>query len=203
VIAAVVLDCDGVLFDSWRANVAYYNAIRHACALPPMDAAWERRAHVLAASQLMEAMFAADPAALARARDAARAIDYAPFYALMEPVPGLHAVLAELRRGYRLGLASNRGTTVNEVVRRFGLAPYLDAVVGVLDVARPKPHPDMLHACCARLGVSEDAAVYVGDSANDLAAARAAGMRFVGVGASCGAERWIARLDELPAAVAG
>jgi beta-phosphoglucomutase-like phosphatase (HAD superfamily) len=23
---AVIFDCDGVLFDSWRANVAYYNA---------------------------------------------------------------------------------------------------------------------------------------------------------------------------------
>jgi phosphoglycolate phosphatase len=202
-LAAVIFDCDGVLFDSWRANVAYYNAIRQALGLAPMDAAWEGRAHVLAASQLLDAMFAHDPAALERARGIARALDYEPFYGLMEPAPGLHALLARLRRSYRLAMASNRGRTVGEVARRFGLAPYLDAVVGVLDVARPKPHPDMLEACLARLDVPAASAVYVGDSAGDRAAAEAAGVHFVGIGPASGAGCCIARLDELPGVLQG
>ncbi|MCI0347644.1 MAG: HAD family hydrolase, partial [Chloroflexi bacterium] len=45
--------------------------------------------------------------------------------------------------------------------------------VGVLDVARPKPHPDVVLKCLARLGVRPAAAVYVGDAESDLAAARA------------------------------
>jgi HAD superfamily hydrolase (TIGR01509 family) len=179
---AVIFDCDGVLFDSWHANVAYYNAVRAALGLPPMDAEWERRAHFLATSSVFQEMFGDDRALLERARQIAQTIDYEPFYELMVPVPGLHEVLAQLRPSWRLGMATNRGSTVQEVVRRFGLDAWLDAAVGVLDVARPKPCPDVIEECLARLAVAPAAAVYIGDAESDAAAARAAGVRFIGVG---------------------
>ena len=59
---AVVFDCDGVLFDSWHANVAYYDAIRARLGLAPMDEAWHERAHFLAGSQVIDEMFGHDPA---------------------------------------------------------------------------------------------------------------------------------------------
>ncbi len=200
--SAVVFDCDGVLFDSRAANVAYYNAIRRALGLPPMDAAWERDCHYLAASEVVARMFGPDPAAIERARAAARSVDYEPFYALMTPVPGLHAILERLKRAHRLGMATNRGSSVPEVVRRFGLAAHLDAAVGVLDVARPKPHPDVILACLERLGVLPSAAVYVGDAETDLAAADAAGVRFVAVGENGWSPRSVRTLAELPDALA-
>ncbi len=98
-------------------------------------------------------MFGPDPALLEDARQVARTIDYEPFYDLMVPVPGLFDVLATLRPSWRLGMATNRGSTVPEVVRRFGLDAWLDAAVGVLDVARPKPQPDVILECLARLAV--------------------------------------------------
>src|SRR5262249_56442237 len=106
-------------------------------------------------------------------------IDYEPFYELMVPVPGLHEVLAHLRPSWRLGMATNRGSTVQEVVRRFGLDAWLDAAVGVLDVARPKPDPDVILPCLARPAVAPAAAVYIGDTERDAAAGRAAGVRVV------------------------
>ena len=39
----------------------------------------------------------------------------------------------------------------------------------MLDVARPKPHPDVVLECLARLGVPPAAGVYVGDAESDLA----------------------------------
>jgi phosphoglycolate phosphatase-like HAD superfamily hydrolase len=156
---AVVFDCDGVLFDSWHANVAYYNAIRERLGLPPMEPGWQERAHYLAGSQVIEEMFKHDRALFAEARRFARVIDYDPFYALMEPMPGLYDVLALLRRTWRLGMATNRGATVPGVVERFGLGAYLDAAVGVLDVARAKPHPDVVLEV-GPLGVAPAAAVY-------------------------------------------
>lgn len=195
---AVIFDCDGVLFDSWRANVAYYDAIRARLGLPPMDVAWHERVHVLAGSAVLEAMFGDDPALHDAARAAARTVDYEPFFALMEPVPGLHDVLAALAPRHRLAMATNRGSTVAEVVRRFGLDRWLAAAVGVLDVAHPKPHPDVLHEALARLGVGPADAVYVGDAESDLAAATAAGVRFVGVGATPWAPVQVATLAELP-----
>jgi len=196
---AVIFDCDGVLFDSWRANVAYYNAVRAALGLPPMDADWERRAHFLATSSVFQEMFGDDRALLERARQIAQTIDYEPFYELMVPVPGLHEVLAHLRPSWRLGMATNRGSTVQEVVRRFGLDAWLDAAVGVLDVARPKPYPDVILACLARLDVTPASGVYVGDAESDLVAARAAGVEFVAIGDGGWGTRRVRAFSELPA----
>jgi phosphoglycolate phosphatase len=200
---AVVFDCDGVLFDSWRANVAYYDAIRARLALPPMDGTWKDRAHYLAGSQVIHEMFGEDAGLLAEARRIARDIDYEPFYALMEPAPGVFEVLAALRPTWRLGMATNRGSTVAGVVQRFGLDVWLDAAVGILDVARPKPHPDVVLECLARLGVPPSAAVYVGDAESDLVAARAAGVRFVGVGGGTWSPHAVRDLRELPALLPG
>jgi HAD superfamily hydrolase (TIGR01509 family) len=196
---AVIFDCDGVLFDSWHANVAYYNAIRARLGLPSMSADWERQAHYLAASSVLEEMFGHEPATLEEARRVARIIDYEPFYELMVPVPGLFDVLASLRPSWRLGMATNRGSTVPEVVRRFGLDAWLDAAAGVLDVARPKPHPDVILECLARLVVPPDAAVYVGDAESDVAAAAAAGVHFIAVGEHTSSARVVRDLREVPA----
>lgn len=199
--SAVIFDCDGVLFDSWKANIGYYDAIRAVLGLAPMDAAWQRRAHFLAASQLLEAMFADDPSQLAAARDAARTIDYGPFYELMEPAAGLHALLDELKATHRLGMATNRSTTVAGVMTRFGLGRWVDAATGLLDVARPKPAPDVILACLERLAVSPAASLYVGDAETDLEAARAAGVHFVAVGAPAWSPAAVPVLSALPAYV--
>lgn len=196
---AVVFDCDGVLFDSWRANVAYYNAIRAELGLAAMDAEWERRAHFLAASQLLDAMFADAPERLVLARAVAKGIDYGPFYDLMEPAAGLFGLLDRLKVDHRLGMATNRSSTVHGVVERFGLGTWLDAAVGLLDVARPKPAPDVIEACLARLGVTPASAVYVGDAETDLQAARAAGVHFVAVGTPAWSPIAVASLADLPA----
>lgn len=119
----------------------------------------------------------------------------------MLPVPGLYDVLGALRLAWRLGMATNRRSTVPGMVARFGLDAYLDAAVGVLDVARPKPHPDVVLECLARLGVAPAAAIYVGDAPSDLAAARAAGTRFVAVGDGTGSPHAVRTLRELPAVV--
>ena len=114
---------------------------------------------------------------------------------------GLADVLTALRPTWKLGMATNRGHTVTGVVRRFGLDVWLDAAVGVLDVARPKPHPDVIEECLARLGVPASAAVYVGDAPSDLAAAQAAGVGFVAVGDRTGSPSSLRTLHELPAAL--
>lgn len=181
-ITAVIFDCDGVLFDSWRANVAFYNAILAQLGLPPMNAEWERHAHTMASSQLFDAMFAADAELRAKAQATARDLDYGPFYELMEPVDRLHEVLASLRRTYRLAMASNRSRTAIGVVHRFELEQYFHHTAGVGDGIRPKPHPDMLLVCLERLQVGATETVFVGDSPSDRDAASAAGVHFIAVG---------------------
>lgn len=200
--SAVIFDCDGVLFDSWGANVAYYNAIRSALGLGPMDAAWEAAAHVLSGPEVIDRMFADDPSRLERARELGRTIDYTPFYDLMTPAVGLFGVLDALRGAHRLGMATNRGRTVTGVVAHFGLGAWLEATVGISDVPRPKPHPDVIVECLARLGVDPEAALYVGDAQSDLRAAQAAGVAFVAIGEAPWSPTRLATLAQLPDYVA-
>ena len=47
------------------------------------------------------------------------------------------------------------------------------------DVKEAKPHPELLLTACAHLGVDAGKTVMIGDSINDVLAARAAGMRTV------------------------
>lgn len=195
---AVIFDCDGVLFDSMPANIAYYNAILEALGYAPMDAELEELAHRLSTRQFFEHRFADQPALIEKARAVAQATDYEPFYQLMRPAPGLHPLLAGLQPSYRLAMATNRGFTAHEVVRRFGLARYFEITVGILDVPRPKPHPDMLQRCVEHFGIAADEAVYIGDSISDLQAARSAGMHFIALG-GLEAPLRVACLDELPA----
>lgn len=200
-IRAVVFDCDGVLFHSEMANLQFYNTVLASLGQPPLDAAGERLAMSLASPQLIELLFP-DPELRAQVSRAAMSTDYGPFYAAMQPVEGLYELLAELRRDYRLGMASNRGKTIYEVAARFDLEQFFEISVGTLDVARPKPHPDMLLKVLAHFGAQPHEGVFVGDQDSDRQAAEAAGMHFVGIGAESQAERRLEHVRDLPSVLA-
>ncbi len=195
----VIFDCDGVLFDSWKANVAFYDAVLAAVGLPPLDDEGRRLCHTLSSPQLYARLFPADSLMQRRLAEVARATDYGPFYALMEPAEALEPTLRHLAAHCPLALATNRGTTVRGVVERFGLAPFFAIRLGILDVARPKPAPDLLVACLERAGVQASAAVYVGDTELDRDAAAGAGVAYVGVGPASGAAVCVNGIRELPA----
>lgn len=81
------------------------------------------------------------------------------------------------------------------ILRGAGLDSRVSVAVCADQVAHPKPAPDMLLRACAELGVEPNDAWMVGDSRFDRDAAKAAGVRFVGLGIP-GDER-IARLSRL------
>lgn len=178
----MILDCDGVLFDSYEANVAFYDSILAEVGMPPLDDAARELCHRMSGPQLWSHLCGTDDTLLARARAVAARADYSPFYDLMRPMPGLDETLARLAGHCPLALATNRGRTVEGVVGRFGLDRFLSMWFGISDVVKAKPAPDMLLACLVRADVSGMHAVYVGDSSTDRDAATAAGISFVGVG---------------------
>lgn len=199
----VIFDCDGVLFDSWAANIAFYDAVLATAGLPPLDEDGRLLCHTLSSPQLYARLFPADSALQQRVAGIARATDYGPFYGVMQPAPALESTLRRLAEHCPLALATNRGTTVAGVVERFALAPFFPIRLGILDVQRPKPAPDLLLACLERARVEASAAVYVGDTELDHAAASAAGVAYVGVGARSGASVRVSGIAELPALLLG
>lgn len=117
--------------------------------------------------------------------------------------PGVAAVIDTLRRrGAKLGIvtASRRGSL--DALQRAGLLERFDAVVTGEEVTRRKPDPEGLMMCASMLQVAPHHAAYVGDTPLDVEAARAAGMRALGVlgGAGDSAQLSAAGADRLVAA---
>jgi beta-phosphoglucomutase len=67
------------------------------------------------------------------------------------------------------------------VLQQFGLAKYFTVAVDGYQVERPKPFPDIYLKCAKLLGVHPQNCVVFEDSPTGIEAARAAGMRLVGV----------------------
>lgn len=196
----VIFDCDGVLFRSEAANIAFYNCVLEQAGEPPLGEPGEAACHALASAQLFEKYYGDRPSLLARIREIAQAVDYRAFFPLMTPREDLYEVLARLQGRYSLAMATNRGKTVEQLLDHFDLRRFFDLAVGVYDVARPKPHPDMLLRCLDHFGVSEERAVYVGDQETDRESADAAGIAFVAMGpVVAGAGLRVGELAELEA----
>lgn len=177
----LLLDCDGVLIRSEKANVAYYNAIFRAFDLPevdPRDRTAVARLHTLSTPQVIEEFFPESQ----RARGLAHAasVEYSLFLEYLDAEPGWVEVLSEWRVQGRTAVATNRGRSAHAVLEAVGLLPLIDRVVTVRDVERPKPHPDLLLKAAADLGFSPGESLYVGDSELDRRAAESAGMPFLG-----------------------
>ena len=99
---------------------------------------------------------------------------------------GVRAVVAGIaaREGVAVGALTNACVAYAEkVLTANGIRENFGCVHGADDVPAAKPKPDGLLQCARELGGGLPAAacVYVGDSPSDGAAARAAGMRSVGV----------------------
>ncbi|MEM8630290.1 MAG: HAD family hydrolase [Pseudomonadota bacterium] len=101
----------------------------------------------------------------------------------LSPAAPLDALLGGLRgRGLRLGVATNDAEAPARAhLQTAGIADLFDFIAGSDSGHGAKPDPGMLLAFCDRLGLDPRAVVMVGDSAHDLIAGRAAGMRTVAV----------------------
>jgi phosphoglycolate phosphatase len=197
----VIFDADGVLFDSVESNTAYYNAIFAEIGEPPLSPDEERACIFLAAIQVFELRASEDTAKLAQMREIARTIDFTPFFKLLRPPLELRPFLLELKRRYRVALATNRSATTLSLIEHLGLGGVFDAVASAYDKVRPKPAPDIVRLCLERAGVAPERAVYVGDSQIDVEAASGAGAHFLGVGARVVHPHRVATLGEVPGAL--
>ncbi len=105
--------------------------------------------------------------------------------ALIREFPGVPEALARLRAaGVKIGVVtSKRRASVEMAVRRFPvLGEVVDHFVSMEETTEHKPHPAPLLKGLEDLGgVPKEEAVYVGDSPFDIQAAKAAGMRNIGV----------------------
>ncbi|WP_087065102.1 HAD family hydrolase [Intestinibacillus massiliensis] len=92
--------------------------------------------------------------------------------------PGIPALLETLdRRGLALGVVTSRSYEAYLLgAKPHGMEPYFKTVVCRDDTERHKPEPEPLLAYLGRAGAQAGRTLYVGDSAFDVACAKAAGV---------------------------
>ncbi|HGJ4476172.1 TPA: phosphoglycolate phosphatase [Salmonella enterica subsp. diarizonae] len=84
--------------------------------------------------------------------------------------------------GLPLGLVTNKPTPfVAPLLESLDIAKYFSVVIGGDDVQNKKPHPEPLLLVASRLGMMPEQMLFVGDSRNDIQAAKAAGCPSVGL----------------------
>ena len=81
--------------------------------------------------------------------------------------------------GLRLAVVSNFDSRLHGLLQSLGLRPLLDAVVISSEVGAAKPDPRPLELALAALELTPDQAWHIGDSPDDVAAARSAGMHYL------------------------
>ena len=82
--------------------------------------------------------------------------------------------------GIKIGLVSNVGRkALEKALLKLDLHPFFNVVVSRNDVQFIKPSGEGLSLALSRLQVMKDKALYVGDSLDDIQAAKAAGVRVI------------------------
>ena len=181
-----VFDCDGTLVDGQAEVCAAMEAAFVSCGLPPPPHHAVRRIVGLSLPQAMARLLPGADDDTVQAldtayRDAFRARRASG--ALTEPLyAGIADLLARLKgSGWELAVAtgkSDRGLSHCLAVHGIG---GLFASLQTADRHPSKPHPAMLLAAISDCGAAPGEAVMIGDTAYDIAMARAADVRAIGV----------------------
>lgn len=196
-IRAVIFDCDGVMFDTTRANTAFYNSILESMGKPPLTKEQFAFAHMATADQALAMLFP-EPEEQRKAQDFRTRLTYRPFLPMMEMEPDLLRLLSRLRPRFRTAVSTNRSDTMMPVLEIHGLKDFFDCVVTALDVSHPKPHPEPLQKVLEAFSLAPEQAVYIGDTAVDEQASMAARIPFICYGnPGLAAARHISSLSEL------
>ncbi|NPE58593.1 phosphoglycolate phosphatase [Dickeya dadantii] len=96
---------------------------------------------------------------------------------------GVQETLAQLaERGFRMAVVTNKPTPfVAPLLEMLGIGDDFALIIGGDDVTEKKPHPAPLYMVLGKLGLHANELLFVGDSRNDIQAARAAGCPCVGM----------------------
>ena len=180
---AAIFDLDGTLADSVPDIAAALNGALTDAGLAPFDVASVTNMVGAGARRLVERSLLARGAAPSRAladQVHGRFIAHYEAHPCVHTklYPGARAALDELAgQGWRMGICTNKPEPLAvAVVAALGIAPLFGAVTGGRTGTPLKPAPDMIRLVLIALKSSPDDTVFIGDSAADLGAGRAAGL---------------------------
>lgn len=178
----ILFDLDGTLVDTAPDLAAAMNHVMAAHDRPPLPVDAVRHLVGHGARALIARGFAATGDAPPDLVEAAMPL-FLQYYAGhiadgSRPFPGVEAALDALAAaGCVLAICTNKPTALAvALIEALGWSSRFAAIVGFDSVPRAKPDAGHVHATLAACGAAAAGAVFVGDSATDLGAARNAGL---------------------------
>lgn len=97
--------------------------------------------------------------------------------------PGVKETLAELaKQPFPMAIVTNKPTPfIAPLLKKLAINSYFSLILGGNDVKEKKPHPAPLYLTMGKFGLHKDQLLFVGDSHNDILAAKAAGCPCAGL----------------------
>jgi len=188
---AVIFDLDGVMVDSEPLHVEAWKVLFAQQGIEVADEEHEQGVGMLDADWIRYVFGRRDETVDAGWWQGAKRKVFSEILARnVRPYPGVVELTWRLRSEFRLAVASNSWREHIEIVLdALGLRTCFDVLIGLQDVEQHKPHPEAYLRTAAALGVEPSACVVIEDSALGVQAAKAAGMRCIGVTNTLPAER--------------
>jgi HAD superfamily hydrolase (TIGR01509 family) len=186
--SAVVFDLDGTLVDNLHLHGEAFEVFARRHGLPPPSLEVRARLNGKRNSEIFPVVFGRELGeAEWRAFEDEKEACYRDLSCgLLAPIEGLVRFLDLLdARAIPYAVATSApAENVVHTLREIGLATRLTVVVRGDEVPRGKPHPDVFLEAARRLGVPPAECLAFEDAPAGVAAARAAGMRCVGIARS-------------------
>lgn len=179
-IQAILFDIDGVLLDSFEANLKFFQDLMIETGYPPPTREFYRpifhinmRDAIKILTQLTSEEETQKIWELGRTTDKKHV-------ELINMPDGAAETIKTLAQQYSLGLVTSRvRESVYNAPELAKLQTYFSVSIAYQDTVEHKPHPEPLLLAAQKLGVKPEACVYIGDVENDIVAARAANMKSI------------------------
>lgn len=165
-LSAVIFDLDGVLFDSFESNVAFYDFIMRTLGHQRVPAHLRQVVHRESIHGALRALLGDGPE-YRQALEFCRGLDLTPFIKQLRLFPGVHQTLDNLGRRFRLAVATNRISSARPALEHLELGHHFETVVTPAEAGSAKPDARFMTFTLGLLGLRADQVVYVGDSAVD------------------------------------
>lgn len=176
-----IFDLDGTLVDTAPDLLSATNAVLLQAGRPAIEPSGLREMVGMGARVLILRAFAATGPELAEADLPPHYDRFLSFYrdhiaAESRPFPGVEETLKRLLGQARLGVLTNKPQDLaDRLLQELELEHYFQAIHGVGRLSVAKPDPRVFRHVVDELGGAAGGVVMIGDSATDVATARAAG----------------------------
>ena len=178
-IKAVLFDIEGVLLDSFEANLKFYQDLMIASGYqPPTRGEFPEIFYLPMWDGIKMLTQSQDENEIKKIWEMGRSKQVPYSFELLKTPVGAEKTITLLANDYQLGIVTSRvQESVYSVPSLAALRQHFTTVVAYQDTQKHKPDPEPLLLAAKRLNTNPEESVYIGDVESDMRAAKAAGMK--------------------------